>query len=137
MMGLPKRSFAALHGAGYAVGQPGGAQDPCGGLYCRSQPSLMSPESTLLLFVRRSYASNGWRHGGTTLDNSFFKDVLDMDIAHFHHLLTVDKVFRTDTELLAITHEFAGNNTLFLSEFQKAWTWLANADRLELINLEH
>ena len=97
----------------------------------------MSPESTLLLFVRRSYASNGWRHGGTTLDNSFFKDVLDMDIAHFHHLLTVDKVFRTDTELLAITHEFAGNNTLFLSEFQKAWTWLSNADRLELINLEH
>ena len=98
----------------------------------------MSPESTLLLFVRRSYASNGWRHGGTTLDNSFFKDVLDMDMAHFQHrMLTVDQVFRTDTELLAITHEFAGNNTLFLSEFQKAWTWLANADRLELINLEH
>ena len=131
MMGLPKRSFAALHGAGYAVGQPGGAQDPCGGLYCRSQRSLYeSPESTLLLFVRRSYAFNGF-NGGTTLDNSFFKDVLDTDMAHFQQrMLTVDQVFRTDTELLAITHEFAGNNTLFLSEFQKAWTWLANADRL-------
>ena len=56
-MGLPKRSFAALHGAGYAVGQPGGAQDPCGGLYCRSQPSL----------IRVPSAPNSYLSGAHTL----------------------------------------------------------------------
>ena len=75
-----------------------------------------------------------WSHGGSdraiTLDNSFFNDVLDMDMAHFQLMFRVDRLYRTDTELLAITHEFAGNNTLFLSEFKEAWTWLSNADRL-------
>ena len=32
VMGLSKREYAALHGAGYVVGQSG---DKCAGLYCR------------------------------------------------------------------------------------------------------
>ena len=31
-MGLTKRQYAALHGAGYAMGQSG---EKCAGLYCR------------------------------------------------------------------------------------------------------
>ena len=38
---------------------------------------------------------------------------------------------RYDPELLAITHQFAEDNNLFLQEFSRAWTKLANADRFD------
>ena len=39
VMGLSKREYAALHGAGYVVGQSG---DKCAGLYCRWIDTIIS-----------------------------------------------------------------------------------------------
>ena len=38
---------------------------------------------------------------------------------------------RYDPELLAISQEFASDNNYFVTEFSKAWTKLANADRFD------
>ena len=39
-----------------------------------------------------------------------------------------DTFLKSDPELLAISQEFASNNSAFLEEFISAWTILVNAD---------
>ena len=42
-----------------------------------------------------------------------------------------DLFLKSDPELLAISQEFASDNTAFLEEFIKAWTILVNADMFD------
>ena len=43
----------------------------------------------------------------------------------------VDLHFKTDPELLAITHQFAADNQFFLKEVGRAWTKIVNADMFD------
>ena len=43
----------------------------------------------------------------------------------------LDIYFKTEPELAVITHEFAADEALFLSELGKAWSLLMNADMFD------
>ena len=43
----------------------------------------------------------------------------------------LDIYFKTEPELAVITHQFAVNEALFLSELSQAWTLLMNADMFD------
>ena len=120
-MGISQKQYAALVGAGYAVG----GIDGCRGLYCK----------------RLTKTSGDFINAN--LSNAFFTDLLDntweeIEVNNFKLYKAKDRVlfmyktdlmFKFDAELLAISQEFAADNHLFLEQFTQAWTFLANADR--------
>jgi len=125
IMGLTQREFAALIGAGYAVGD---ASD-CDGLYCRrdSFQGTSSVSTTLSNIFFKNLLTENWESytvpgSGKQMYKAAGKDLL---------LLGTDLMFRLDPELLAISQDFAADNELFLTELAAAWTRLANADRFD------
>ena len=121
VMGISQKQFAALVGAGYAVG----GTDNCRGLYCKR---LTKTSGDLM---------------NKNLSNAFFTDLLDNTWEEIEvnsiklykakdrtlFMYKTDIMFKFDAELLAISQEFAADNQLFLDQFSEAWTLLANADR--------
>jgi len=85
-----------------------------------------------------------WTLTPTTLDNSFFKTLIDNDwdwitlsngkkqfvdnATQELTMLGTDMLFKTDSEFRAASDRYYADNDLFLDDFSRAWTKLMNAD---------
>jgi len=125
IMGLTQREFAALNGAGYAVGD----SIDCDGLYCRrnSFKGTSSVSSSLSNNFFLTLLSENWEEHtipstGKQVYKASGKELL---------MLRTDLMFKFDPELQAIAQDFAADNEMFLSEVVAAWTKISNADRFK------
>eukprot|EP00092_Neocalanus_flemingeri_P010303 GFUD01011100.1.p1 GENE.GFUD01011100.1~~GFUD01011100.1.p1 ORF type:complete len:745 (-),score=81.08 GFUD01011100.1:67-2301(-) len=132
ILSLTQREFAALNGAGYAVGD---LRD-CDGLFCRRNSF-----QTAVANSERPYSTT------SNLSNIFFLTLLSERWDKYtipdtgkemykargkdHLMLPTDFLFLLDPELLAIVQDFAADNDLFLSVVASAWTKLSNVDRFK------
>ena len=117
--GLTNAEYAALHGAGYAVGQSNG----CCGLYCgRNNISANILSNTFFQTV----LSNDWKRNNA---EDMYTPVDSVD--SYLHMYAADVQFSYDQELKPISERFAFDNNLFLDTVAFAWTKLANADRFD------
>eukprot|EP00092_Neocalanus_flemingeri_P034784 GFUD01037856.1.p1 GENE.GFUD01037856.1~~GFUD01037856.1.p1 ORF type:complete len:538 (+),score=83.50 GFUD01037856.1:171-1616(+) len=132
ILSLTQREFAALNGAGYAVGD---LRD-CDGLFCRRNSF-----QTAVANYERPYSTT------SNLSNIFFLTLLSERWDKYtipdtgkqmykargkdQLMLPTDFLFLLDPELLAIVQDFAADNDLFLSVVASAWTKLSNVDRFK------
>lgn len=118
IMGLSNREMTVLIGGGHSLGKK---------------------------HYTRSGFNGPWTPDPTRLSNDYFQTLLSEEWEEFTvpqtgkkqfkakgkdlFMLKADLMFKIDAEFLAITHEYASDNNLFLDDFAKAWTRMANADR--------
>jgi len=119
LMGLTPREYAALHGAGYALGQ---TKDKCSGLYCQRDATPI-PELSNIFFKR--IVNHRWHRDDS--NDACYKPECDEDLCMY----SVDVQFSFDAELKTIAEEYDIDNDLFLEGLASAWTKLANADRFD------
>jgi len=121
VMGLTTRQFAALMGAGYALGQ----DSDCAGLFC-NRKSFSGPQPPSTMMSNRYFnelLSNTWNEvtiNGDTMYQAEGSSGLMM--------YKTDLYLKTDPELFAIAAEFAGDQNTFYKELSEAWPLLMNAD---------
>lgn len=119
IMGMSKRELVALVGGGHSLGS--------------MHPNVSGYDGS-------------WTTDPTTLDNSYFSNLLDNTWSKTKssagktqykadgkdlYMLPTDVIFKYDAELQAIAQEFASDNEVFLAEFVAAWTKIVNADRFD------
>jgi catalase/peroxidase HPI len=122
LMGVTVREYAALHGAGYAIGQT----NECYGLYCQRDNHVSDPVLSNCFFT--VLLSNEWKEDSNSKTGEMvFKSVGNPNLSMYK----VDVQFKYNAELLAISQDYASDNQLFLNNFASAWTKLANADRFD------
>ena len=143
--GLTNRQFAALAGAGYSLGQ----STDCDGFFCQRNTFLTStttsPSTHLSNVFFNDLLNNQWaeHHVG---DRLMYKVGSHLGISYISFIAIlfslqavekdllmykVDTFFLSDPELLALSQEFASDNSAFLDEFIKAWRILVNADMFD------
>jgi len=119
LMGLTPREYAALHGAGYALGQN---KAKCAGLFCQRDTTQIDKLSNI--FFKR-IVNHRWHRDDS--NDVCYKPECDEDLCMY----PVDVQFSFDAELKTIAEDYAFDNYLFLEELASAWTKLANADRFD------
>ena len=117
LMGLTLPEYAALHGAGYAMGQGG----TCAGLYCKRDYSYPSQLSNIFF---KNIVEHQW------IRNETFKMYTTKDNIELR-MSSADVQFYFDPILKAVAEDYASDDALFLEKFEQAWTTLANADRFD------
>ena len=118
LTGLTYRENAALHGAGYAIGQKTGCTV---GLFCR-RDDKPEPELSNIFFKR--IVENEWEKAK---DGEHYVAKRNPNLK----MKPSDAQFYLDPELKKIAEEYAMYNSVFLDNFAFAWTKLANADRFK------
>eukprot|EP01127_Copromyxa_protea_P001346 TRINITY_DN11363_c0_g1_i1.p1 TRINITY_DN11363_c0_g1~~TRINITY_DN11363_c0_g1_i1.p1 ORF type:complete len:685 (-),score=163.62 TRINITY_DN11363_c0_g1_i1:27-2042(-) len=103
---------------------------------------LRSPEQ----MSRLGYLQGSFTQSINSLDNEYFKNLLSQTwqpvslpksgVTEFRsasglYMTLYDLNLKWDATFLAYAQEFAGDNTLFVDEFTKAWTKLMNSDRFD------
>lgn len=102
--------------------------------------ALMAKPFDDAYLVQRGFKASGL---GQTISNNYFKVLLTSQwevynnptTVQYHavgtniYLLQADLQLKFDAELMAISQNYAADNTLFLKTFTAAWTKLANSDR--------
>ena len=118
LMGLTTLEYAALHGAGYAIGQP----TDCVGLYCRRDTKPIDKVSNVFF---KNLIENEWERNNE--EDQCYRTNTDSDLCMY----SADVQFYFDAKLKVIAEEYASNNDLFLKNLASAWTKFANADRFD------
>lgn len=114
LLGLTFPEYAALHGAGYAIGQG----DDCAGLFCKrdsTSPSILSN-----MFFRNILQYKWVRSPALKMYETNASDL---------RMTSADVQFLFDPILNAVAEEYENDEQLFLQNIEVAWTKLANADR--------
>merc|ERR1719211_199393 len=110
--------YAALHGAGYSIGQTSN----CTGLFCRRDTKSIEKLSNVFF---KTLIENEWDRNNDM--EQCYRTESDSDLCMY----SADVQFYFDAELKVIAEEYASDNDLFLRNFASAWTKLANADRFD------
>jgi len=119
LMGLTQAEFAALNGAGYAIGDRYCAHK---GLFCRRDVGDDEPEQLDNRFFTTLLANSWEEH--TQPGGKVYKAVGSDRI-----MFATDIWYRSDGELRAIAEEFAFDNNKFVQTVVAAWDKLTTADR--------
>ena len=127
LMGLTLEEYAAIHGAGFAIGHKG-YKDPekeCGGLFCLRNPSHTGDRQLSNIFFKEiTNPTHLWTKDTDRVDGKCHKAIDDPNLCMY----SVDFQFKFDPELNAIAEKYAANNELFKANFASAWVKLASAD---------
>ena len=127
LMGMTRREYTALHGAGYSIGQDlSSLESNCGGLYCKR--NIVGTNSTLSNNFFSTLLANEWEE---YIDPFTGKEMYVAVNDETQFMLKVDLQFKFDAELLEYAQEFASDYLHFEENLAKAWTKLMNSDRFD------